>query len=233
LKILSLLLLSFISSSVFAVSIYTYIPIKAKTYLPLLYEQQEKIFPEHPLPPYFAALIEQESCIHLKHRRCWDPTSELKTKREQGVGLGQITRTWRKDGSKRFDTLEELRRKHIDQLRELTWGNIKKRPDLQIRAIILLYKDNWYKLPHQVKDPVDRLAMVDMAYNAGIGRVFKDRRVCGLKKNCDPNRYWDNMEKVCTASTKILYGNMSACDIMKHHVRQTLLRRLFKYVDKY
>jgi hypothetical protein len=200
----------------------TYIPDKAFEYLDDVYNEQARIFPNHPLPPYFPSLIEQESCIHLKHKRCWDPTSELKTHREQGVGLGQLTRAWRKSGRLRFDTLDELRRKHKDELRNLTWKNIKYKPDLQIRAILLLYRDNWNKLPGTITDPIARLSMTDMAYNAGIGRVFKDRRLCGLKKDCDPKKYWGNMEKVCTASKRVLYGNKSACDIMKDHVELSL-----------
>lgn len=228
--ILLFLILGF--GTVYAGSTETYIPKKAYKYLPTLMDEVNTHFPDHPYPPYFPALVEQESCIHLKHRRCWDPSSELKTKREQGVGFGQITRAWNKAGKLRFDTLEELVRKHRDELKDLSWKNIKQRPDLQLRAIVLLYKDKWSKLPASVTDPLDRLAMTDLAYNGGMGRIYKNRRVCGLSANCDPNKYFDNVENYCTASKKPLYGNRSACDIMKDHVEKTLLRRNFKY-EKY
>ena len=217
------------SGVVYGGSTETYIPEKAKKYLPVLLEEIDRLFPDHPYKAYFPALIEQESCIHLKHKRCWDPSSELKTSREQGVGLGQLTRTLRKNGSLRFDKLQELRRAHKEELHELTWSNIKKRPDLQIRAIILLYRDNWKRIPGQVKDIISKMAMTDLSYNAGLGRVYKNRRVCGLAADCDPNIYFDNVERYCTASKRKLYGNRSACDIMKDHVEKTLLRRNFKY----
>jgi len=49
------------------VNIRTYIPEKAKDILPILFQEVERIYPEHPMPAYFGALGEVESCISLTH----------------------------------------------------------------------------------------------------------------------------------------------------------------------
>lgn len=224
-----ILFLLFLPLSVFAGEVETKIPDKAYALIPEVLKQSRSLMDYHPLPYYFLSLIEHESCISLRHSRCWSPTSQLKTSREQGVGLGQITRTWRTDGSLRFDVLTELRQKHPSLLRDLRWSTIKQRPDLQIRAIILLYKGNYDKVSMFIDDEITKLAFSDLSYNAGYGRVLRDRKLCKLKNGCNPDLWFNETETTCSASKKILYGNRSACDIMRHHVRDTLTIRLFKY----
>lgn len=216
--------------SVQAQDVKTFIPEKAKQYLPLIYGDVNRLMPGFEYPYYFGSLIEHESCISLKHSRCWAPTSELKTSREQGVGLGQLTRTWKADGSVRFDKLTEMKNQYRAELKELSWLNIKQRPDLQIRAIILMTRDN-YKALYQVKDPFERLKMADYAYNGGLGAVKKDRTHCGLQAGCDP-QYWDgHVEIHSVKSRKVLYGKRSAFDITRHHVHDVTHTRLPKYRD--
>lgn len=204
------------------------IPPKAFLYFNILNIETNKILPDLKYPEYFGGLIEHESCISLTHSKCWDPRSELKTKREQGVGLGQTTRAFNNDGSTRFDTLLDLRRRHYSELKELSWTNIKVRPDLQIRAILLMSKNN-YKALKVITDPYQRLAIADAAYNGGLGGVNKERKVCGLARGCDPQIWFGNIERYCSKSNKALYGNRSACDINRHHVLDVLTIRMSKY----
>ena len=207
-------------------SISTTIPANAYPLLPELKKEISIYWNTHPRPAYFGALIEHESCISLTHSRCWKPTSRLKTQREEGAGLGQITRAYNPDGSIRFDALTEMRNKHKD-LRELSWSNIYTRADLQLRAIVLKSKDD-YKALIGVSDPIERLYFTDVAYNQGIGRTLKQRKTCGLKQNCNPQLWFSHVEKQCVP-TKVIYANRTACDISRHHVKDVFTVRLTKY----
>lgn len=213
-------------------NVKTYIPEKAFQFLPLVYQEADRIMPEMPFPFYFPALIEHESCISLKHSRCWSPTSQLLTERERGAGLFQLTKAFRADGSIRFDSLSDMRKVHYNELKELSWNNILQRPDLQIRAGILLTRSNYQAL-FPITNPWERLAMTDAAYNGGLGHVNQDRRLCGLKANCDPLKWFDNVELHSVKSRKPLYGNRSAFDINRHHVKDVLYTRMPKYQHYY
>lgn len=203
------------------------IPARAPPLLPLLAAAVDAHWPEVPLRHYAAGLIEHESCISLTHSRCWSPTSRLLTAREEGAGLGQITRAWHADGTLRFDSLADMRARH-PSLRELSWSTIYARPDLQLRALVLMSRANWLGL-HSVADPMQRLAFTDLAYNAGPGRVTKDRRACVVTAGCDPQQWWNHVELTCTAGRAPIYGNRSACDISRHHVSDVLRVRAPKY----
>jgi membrane-bound lytic murein transglycosylase MltF len=114
----------------------------------------------------------------------------------------------------------------------MQWSTIYQRPDLQIRSMILLSRSNYRSLT-TVKDPLERMYFSDLAYNAGLGRVYKDRRLCGLRKECDPGRWFGQVEMTCTASSKAIYGNRSACDISRHHVYDVIKINLPKYKAVY
>jgi hypothetical protein len=210
----------------------TDVPPQALLYFPVIKQEQEQYFPELPKPAYFPALIEHESCISLKHKRCWNPASQLKSAREEGAGLGQITRTYNKDGSLRFDLIKELRNQYKNDLKEMSWSTIYQRPDLQIRSMILLSRSN-YRALSTITDSMERLHFTDLAYNAGLGRVYKDRRLCGLRKNCESHKWFGHVELTCTASHKAIYGNRSACDISRHHVYDVIKVNLPKYQAVY
>lgn len=176
-----------------------------------------------------ASLIEHESCISLTHSKCWDPASRLKTPREEGAGLFQITRAYRPDGSIRFDALEELRSKYPKYLYELNWLNIYSRADLQIRAGILKSKDNYLQFVKYSANTDEALAFADAAYNGGIAGVNNERRACYISKGCDASKWFGHVEKYCLKSKIALYGNRSACDINRHHVEDVLHIRANKY----
>lgn len=211
---------------------YTYVPNNAKKYLPILKKQTNEILPKFKEPYYFAGLIEQESCVSLTSKRCWNPESRLKTSREEGAGLGQITRAYNSNGSLRFDTLTSLRNKYMDQLKELSWSNIYYRPDLQIRAMILLWDENYSKL-FNITGPRNRVMFADAAYNGGLRGVFNDQRLCSLTKGCNYQYWFGNVEMTCTKSKRILYGNRSACDINREHVSNVIKIRMDKYKPYY
>jgi hypothetical protein len=194
---------------------------------PILRVETQRGWPELPWPHYVPALISHESCISYTHSRCWAPTSRLKTQREEGAGLGQLTRAYRQDGSLRFDALAEMRDRH-PALRELDWATIYQRPDLQIRALVLMSRGNWNDL-RGVDDYWERLAMVDAAYNGGMGGLQNERRACKLRTGCDPQRWYGHVERVCLKSRAALYAGRSACDINRHHVVDVQNTRMPRY----
>jgi hypothetical protein len=202
------------------------VPKQALQYLPVLKAEQVKYWPQHPAPEQLGGLIDHESaCPRI--RSCWNPSAQLKTQREEGAGFGQITRAYRKDGSLRFDALAEMRLAH-PALGGWNWGNVYQRPDYQLRAVVLKSLDN-FKALRVVADPQERLAFADAAYNGGMGGVQNERRACGLVKGCDPQRWFHHAELHCLKSRSALYGQRSACDINRHHVRDVVLTRSGKY----
>jgi len=215
-----------------AQDVKTYIPEKAYPLLPIFYKEAGRLMPYIPTPAYFGALGEQESCLSLKHSRCFSPTSQLLTPREQGLGIFQLTRAFKTDGSTRFDALSDMRKNYATELSELSWTNLKSRPDLQIRTAVLMVRESYQRLAG-VKDPMARLQMADAAYNGGIGGTLKERTACGLAANCDPSKWFHNVELYCLKSKKPLYGNRSACMINREHPELIFNHRLPKYQRHY
>ena len=222
----SLLVASFARAAPGAQSadVRTAIPAAAHQFLPTLAHEQRTHWPTHPAPHLLAALVEHESCISLAHSRCWQPTSRLKSQREEGAGLGQITRAYRADGSLRFDALAEQRQRH-PSLSDLSWATIYQRPDLQLRTIVLMMRELHAAMP----PTPGRMAFSDAAYNGGAGGLQADRRACNLRSGCDAGQWFGHVEHTCTKSRAALYGQRSACDINRHHVHDVLITRSGKY----
>lgn len=183
---------------------------------------------------YTGSLIEHESCIRLTWNSCWSPTVELNTKwdngnrREHGVGLAQLTRAWKKSGTIRLDIIRDLKRRFPKELKELTWDNVKDRPDLQIRAMVLLIKSNARLIPDHI-DFFNKLAMMDSIYNGGSKYFLRERKKCGITKGCNPDIWFYNVEEMNSRGNRILYGNKTSHQINRRHVRDVTLRRFAKY----
>lgn len=203
------------------------IPPRAHALLPQVAVAINQHWPGIPMREYVPGLIEHESCITLTHSRCWSPTSRLKTAREEGAGLGQLTRAWHPDGRLRFDALSEMRDAH-PALAGLDWATIYQRPDLQIAALILKVRADYQAL-RDVADPGQRLAMADAAYNGGRAGLQRERRACQLSAGCDPGQWWGHVEAHCLKSRQPLYAGRSACDINRHHVRDVVTVKAPKY----
>lgn len=163
------------------------VPTNAVALLPVLVEQQRAIWPMVPDPWFLAGQIEQESCVTLKSAKCWNPRAELKTSRENGIGLGQFTRAYRSDGSIRFDTIAQLASTY-NSLRGWNWNN---RYDGRYQLIALVEMDKGiYGRQKGAATPLDQLKFTLSAYNGGESGLLQDRRLCGNSPGCDPGR-WD------------------------------------------
>jgi hypothetical protein len=141
--------------------------------------------------------------------------------------LGQITRAYYRDGALRFDALDELSDRYDNELFGLSWDTVYKRPDLQLRALVLMSKD----MAAPFRKTQDQLAFGDAAYNGGLAGVQKERRACKLTKGCDPNQWFGHVELHCLKSKAALYGDRSACEINREHVQNVLLIRRSKYAE--
>lgn len=202
------------------------LPANALIYAPLLKVEQVRYWPTHTHPELLASLAEQESCVYLKSPKCWSPSARLNTSKEEGAGIPQITRAYRADGTVRFDSLAQMRKTYPD-LHEWSWENVYQRPDLQLRALVLLVKENYNRFPTTAG--LARFAFADAGYNGGPAGVQNERRACGLLEGCNPQEWFNHVERHCLKSRAALYGQRSACDINREHVRNVLLVRSAKY----
>lgn len=204
----------------FCVIVFWVIPAHAKTdlpagaikYLPVLKTEIQTIWPD--VQPYstLGALIEQESCISLKHKKCWNPRAELKTDREYGFGLGQLTVTHK------FNAFEEVKAMH-PSMRDWRWED-RYNPSYQLRAIVLKNRNNFRAVSKWTPRNEDRMAFTFSAYNGGLGGLMKDRRLCANVKGCDTTRWFGHVEQHSFRSKVAVKGyGQSFFDINRGYVR--------------
>lgn len=204
------------------------IPPNAALYLPMLVKEQRAFWPDHPEPVSLAIQVEVESCITKKHPRCWNPRSELKTPRENGVGFLQTTIAYRADGSVRFNVFEENKR--LDKsLASWSWDD-RYNPELQLRSGVLKNKQG-YNLITGAANEKARLHFSNAAYNGGISGVNSDRLICKATKGCDPSQWFGNVEFTSNKSKVTMSGyGRSPFQINREYVREIDGSRKLKYL---
>lgn len=203
------------------------VPQQATQYLPMLVEIQRDIWPDAPTPAFLAAQIEKESCITLKHSKCWNPRAELKTAREYGFGFGQTTIAYRADGSIRFDNQANLRSKHAS-LREWTFER-RYEPRFQLIAIVEMDK-GIFSRQRGAATEADRLYFTLSAYNGGEGGLLQDRRLCANSPGCDQSRWFGHVENQSMKQKVPQKGyGKSFFQINREYVRTILFERIHKY----
>lgn len=207
----------------------TELPKNAYTYLPLLIKTQAEVWPDAPGPAgWTAAQVHKESCITVKHPRCWNPRAELKTDREYGFGFGQITTSYRKDGTERFNVFKEL--KALDPvLRAWQWED-RFNPEMQLRALLVKNMIGYQSITGAA-NRVDHLAFSLAGYNGGLAGVLSDRRLCQATPGCDPNRWFGHVEKYSNKSKTAWKGyGQSAFQINRAYPRAIIfeLRPLYQ-----
>ena len=203
------------------------LPKGAKEYLPLLLQTVWQEWPKLSNKTTLAAQVEQETCISLTHSRCWNPKAELKTSREYGFGFGQITTSYRQDGSTAVDNFSAI--KKLDKrLSGWEWEN-RYNPETQMLALVTYDKYLYNRIP-KVASEQDQLAFAFASYNGGLGGTLKDRTLCQSTEGCDPNKWFDNVEKTSyKAKTKVGGYGESFYEINRNYVKNILFNRLAKY----
>lgn len=208
----------------------TYIHPRAINLMPTIKKEVSVHHPNLTIPWYYPGLMEHESCIHLKHSRCWNSEARLKNEREEGIGVAQLSRAWDKNGRLRFDNLQEYRRKYPKELWELDWSTFRNRVDLQVRVAVLMVRDlekNFYS----VESETERMKMVDSAYNGGASHVKRAREACQLSRGCNPHIWYRNVENHIPKSRApdSRYGGRSMYAINTGHVKDVFETRMPKF----
>lgn len=168
------------------------LPVNAQTNFPLLQKHLAAKWPNYQYPEFIAGQVEQESCISLKHSKCWSSRAELKTSREYGVGLGQLTIAYNKDGTERFNAFNDVRK--LD--RDLADWAFEKRydADKQLLAVVIRDKYEYGKITGAA-NPLEHSAFFFNSYNGGAGGMLKDRRLCKSTPGCDSSKWFGNVER--------------------------------------
>jgi len=198
------------------------LPPSAVRYLPTLAAEQKAHWPDVPIRSALAAQVEQETCPSLKSVECWNPRAELKTSREYGFGLGQLTVT------SKFDNFKEARKLDAS-LRDWRFAD-RYDPARQLRTLVLMDRAGYRRLAALVPDERERLAMAFSAYNGGLGGVLQDRRLCASIAGCDPGRWFGHVAlHSLKARTKTAGYGQSFYDINRGYVRAVMIDRRPRY----
>lgn len=214
-------------ATVQAQDVRTFVPAGAHQYAPLLADVQGRVWANAPEPYTLAGQVEQESCISLRHSRCWNPRAELKTSREYGFGFGQITVAYRPDGSERFNTFEELKARY-GSLSTWSWGD-RYRADFQLQAVVEMDKTLYSVFPDAATTR-DRWAFALSAYNGGKGGLLQDRLLCSNTSGCNPRVWFGHVEHTSLKTRKVNPGyGKSAFDINREYPKLILDLRRDKY----
>lgn len=200
------------------------IPANAEIWFALLVSTAQTYWADARMPWIMGAQIEKETCITLKHSKCWTPLAELKTSRENGIGFGQATRAYNADGSIRFDKISELRQAHTAALGDWSWAR-RYDPVLQMRGLVLADMTSFKRFSALAETPLDAWRFTLAGYNGGDGAVLKDRLRCKAVVGCNPKIWYGNVEVNSTKSRAKWKGyGQSAYEINRGYVRKVEAR---------
>ncbi len=161
---------------------------KAKRYLPALKDAFNAHWPDAPLRHYAGGQIEQESAG-------WNERAELKTSREYGFGLGQITVT------SRFNNFKAAQRIFKDWKWEDRF-NVK----YQLGYAVITDRSNFKEVSRLFRDDDSRWRGSLVAYNAGYGTVLQ-RRALAIRTGVPHDRWAGGLDQVAMPyEQKLLYG---------------------------
>lgn len=168
---------------------------------------------------YFAGQSEKESCA--SRTKCWNPRAELKTSREYGFGIPQITIT------KRFNNFEGLKQQN-SRLRNWKFED-RFNPYYQFIAMFTLNK-TCYRQTKWATKKQDHMAMMFSCYNGGYGGIIKDRAICRDTAGCNPTLWFNNIEKYSTKSKVAAKGyGKSFFEINREYPHTIMFQRSEKY----
>jgi len=227
-SLLQLILLLKYSYSFSNKAIYNYIPENFYRYSHYVINVSKKLWKDLLIYKgylmYIFAQIEQETCISLRHKKCWSPYAELKTKREYGFGFGQITITKRYNN---FIYFKKLFRKY---LYKWNWKD-RYNPYYQSLTLILYDKYLFRKVYNLANDNYNRFCFMLSSYNGGFGWLLKDILYCKRIKSCNPKIWFNNVEKYSIRRKYKIYKRLTSFDINRIYVKNIMKKRYKKYIN--
>ena len=202
------------------------LPAASGPVLALLCGLLPQFWPAHPMPSAMPAQVEQETCDPRASQKwkCFNPKAELKTSREYGFGLGQLTVT------PAFNNFNVVTRQY-PALRNWQWAQ-RYQPREQLIALLSMDRTAYSACANLMGTPYDSLACTFASYNGGLGGFRSDRRVCANTAGCNPRIWFGNVEHT-SAKAKVPasgYGQ-SFFQINRAYVRSVLVVRRGKYVE--
>ena len=185
-------LLLIILCLIFNTSVLAQTPVmdKAVVYLPVLEKKIDLYWPELTLPQIIAGQIEQESQ--------WNPKATLKTSRELGRGLAQMTVTANFNIYKDAVQMSPLK----------TWDYRKDpyNPANQLTFAVLTNRSNFKQVSRWFNNDTERFAGALIAYNAGMGTVIQ-RRALAIRQGKENGKWFGGLDQVRLPYEKrLLYG---------------------------
>jgi hypothetical protein len=181
------ILILFLSTSAFPVTMIE----KFKPYSNLLSVIISDHWKDSTYRHFIPAQIERESN--------WKEKAELKTYREYGIGLSQITIT------KRYNNFTDA----INRYKELSYWKYSDRfnANYQLHFVVLQDKSNFTVNKKLFSDNINRWAGTLVSYNAGHGTVLNRRSLCKVTEGCDFNLWFGGLDSVqLKTETGKLYG---------------------------
>lgn len=205
-----------------------FIPANAYRIVPMLDTTIQKKWPSLVNKQYIAGQIEQETCISLKHSKCFTSKAELKTSREHGMSFGQFTIAYDAKGKVRFDAMAEVRALDKDLI-NFTEAN---RYDENLGLIAIVVRDKQeFLLAKGASSETDQFAFAFSAYNGGRGSVLKDRRLCAATGGCDQSKWFGHVENTSYKSKVAAKGyGQSWFAINRGYVSNIIYVRSPKYL---
>lgn len=169
---------------------------RAQPYLPQLSKSIDRQWPGMPLRENTAGQVEQESS--------WKKSATLKTSRELGRGLVQLTIAYRADGSERFNAYQDAMRLKI--MSTWDWRHDPYNVDYQLTYLVLTDRSNFVMVRRYMINDIEAWRAALVCYNAGPGR-WLTRRTMAKQMGLLNDRWAEGLEHAHgPRENAVLYG---------------------------
>ena len=159
------------------------VPECAKRHIPTLAIALDQHWPSAPLRHITAGQVEQESS--------WKEAATLKTTRELGRGLVQMTIAYDSNGRERFNIYRDAVRSQA--LNGWNWQADPYNPRYQLTFLVLQDKSNFVQVRNYMIDDIEAWRAGLVCYNAGSGRWLQ-RRAVARKGGIPADRWVGGLE---------------------------------------